>query len=68
MWWVDSQEMAFPAVSWYLKVFWNASRKSFQVLRVTVVPTIAFTWKVLAQVRADPLVMLVLYDFSLTAR
>ena len=57
MWWVDSQEMAFLAVSWCLKVCWNFLRKSSQVPRVTAKPLMAFSQKVLAQVKADPLVM-----------
>ena len=57
MWWVDSQEMAFPAMSWCLKVCWNFLRKSSQVPRETAVPLMAFSQKVLAQVWADPLVI-----------
>ena len=49
--------MTFLAVSWCLKVCWNVLRKSSQVPRVTAVPEIAFSWKVSAQVRADPSVM-----------
>ena len=38
-------------------VFWNALRKSFQVPNVTAMPTMTFLWKMLAKVKADPLVM-----------
>ena len=78
MWWVDSQEMAFLAVSWCLKVCWNFLRKSSQVPRVTVTSVMVFSQKLSAQVRADPLVIYeranviffvsVLYIVSLTVR
>ena len=54
---MDSQEMAFPAVSWCLKVSWNFLRKSSQLPRVTVVPEMVFSQKVSAQVKADPSVI-----------
>ena len=70
--------MAFPAVSWCLNIIWNFLRKSSQVPRVTAVPLMAFSRKVLAQVRADPSVMYerakaifftsLLYEVLLTAR
>ena len=54
---IDSQEMALPAMSWCLKVCWNFLRKSSQVLRDMAVLVMAFSQKVLAQVRVDPLVI-----------
>ena len=78
MWWVDSQEIAFPVVFWCLKVCWNFLRKSSQVPRVIAVPVMAFSQKVSTQVKADPLVMYkrakviffasLLYKVSLTVR
>ena len=75
---VASQEMAFLAMSWCLKVCWNFLRKLSQVLRDMAVPVMAFSWKVLVQVRVDPSViyervkviffMSVLYEVSLTTR
>ena len=57
MQWIDSQEMAFLAVSWCLKVCWNFLRKLSQVPRVTAVPLMVFSQKVSAHVKADPLVI-----------
>ena len=54
---IDSQEMAFLAMSWCLKVSWNFLRKSSQVLRVTAVSEMVFSQKVSAQVKVDPSVI-----------
>ena len=55
--WVDSQEMAFPVTSWCLNVVLNFVMKSAKVPRVNNVPEMALWRKVVAQVRADPLVI-----------
>ena len=44
-------------MSWCLKVCWNFLRKSSHVPRDTAVLEMAFSQKVSAQVRVDPLVM-----------
>ena len=55
--WVDSQEMAFPVMSWCLNVVLNFTTKSAKVPRVNDVPEMVLWWKVATQVRADPLVI-----------
>ena len=54
---IDNQEIAFPVTSWCLNVVLNFATKSVKVPRVNDVPEMALWWKVVAQVRADPLVM-----------
>ena len=55
--WVDSQEMAFPVTSWCLNVVLNLAMKSAKVPRENDVPEMVLWRKVVAQVRAEPLVM-----------
>ena len=57
MHWVDSQEIAFPVTSWCLNVVLNFVMKSAKIPRVNDVPEMALWRKVVAQVRADPLVI-----------
>ena len=49
--------MVFPVVSWCLNAVLNFVTKSEKVPIVMVVPEIAFRLNMVAQVRADPLVM-----------
>ena len=55
--WVDSQEMAFPVTLWCLNVELNFVTKSAKVPRMNDVPEMVLWRKVVAQVRADPLVI-----------
>ena len=57
MHWVDSQEIAFPVTSWCLNMVLNFVTKSAKVPRVNDVPEMVLWRKVVAQVRADPLVI-----------
>ena len=54
---VDSQEMAFPVTLWCLNIELNLVMKSANIPRENEVPEMALWWKVVAHVRADPLVM-----------
>ena len=57
MYLVESQAMASPVTSWCLNAVSNFVTKSEKVPMAMVVPEMAFCLNVVAQVRADPLVM-----------